>query len=60
MKFEESVKRIDEIISSLEKSDISLEDSIKFYKEGAELIGKCRKELDSAEMLVTIADDNAE
>ncbi|MGN0586252.1 MAG: exodeoxyribonuclease VII small subunit [Oscillospiraceae bacterium] len=58
MKFEESVKRIDEIIALLESKDISLEDSLKYYKEGAELIGSCKKELDNAEMLVTVSDTN--
>ena len=29
MKFEDSIKRIDEIISALEDKDISLDDSIK-------------------------------
>lgn len=54
MKFEESIKRIDEIISALEDNDISLDDSIKLYKEGAKLIDGCKKELDKAEMLVTV------
>lgn len=58
MKFEESVKKIDEIIAALENSDITLEDSIKLYKDGAELISSCRKELDNAEMLVTVADSD--
>ena len=53
MKFEDSIKRIDEIISALEDKDISLDDSIKLYKEGAKLIDSCKKELDKAEMLVT-------
>lgn len=54
MKFEDSIKRIDEIISALEDKDISLDDSIKYYKEGAKLIESCKKELDKAEMLVTV------
>ncbi len=56
MKFEASIKRIDEIISALEDRDISLDDSIKLYKEGAKLIESCKKELDKAEMLVTVED----
>ncbi len=60
MKFEQSVKRLDEIITSLENPEITLEDSLKLYKEGAELIGSCRKELDNAEMLVTVEGDNDE
>lgn len=54
MKFEDSIKRIDEIISALEDKDISLDDSIKLYKEGAKLIDGCKKELDKAEILVTV------
>lgn len=56
MKFEASIKRIDEIIATLEDRDISLDDSIKLYKEGAKLIDSCKKELDKAEMLVTVED----
>ncbi len=60
MKFEQSVKRLDEIITALENPEITLEDSLKLYKEGAELIGSCQKELDNAEMLVTVEGDNDE
>lgn len=60
MKFEQSVKRLDEIITALENPEITLEDSLKLYKEGAELIGSCRKELDNAEMLVTVEGNNDE
>ncbi|MGN0553207.1 MAG: exodeoxyribonuclease VII small subunit [Oscillospiraceae bacterium] len=58
MKFEESIKRIDDIISALEDKDISLDDSIKLYKEGVKLVENCKKELDKAEMLVTVEDTN--
>lgn len=57
MKFEDSVKRINEIINMLENPEVSLEDSINLYKEGAELIISCRRELENAEMLVTVAGD---
>lgn len=57
MKFEDSIKRINEIINKLEDAEVSLEDSINLYKEGAELIGSCRHELENAEMLVTVAGD---
>jgi len=60
MKFDASVKRLDEIINKLEDKDISLDDSIKLYKEGAKLIDSCRKELDKAELLVTVEDENSE
>lgn len=54
MKFEEALKKLDEIIALLENPDVSLEDSVNYYKNGAELINMCRKELEKAELLVTV------
>ena len=56
MNFEQSVKRLDEIIGKLEDNEISLEESIEMYKEGTELLLNCRKQLEQAEMLVTVAE----
>lgn len=60
MNFEQSVKRLDEIIGKLEDNSISLEESIEMYKEGTELLLKCRKQLEQAEMLVTVAEQPEE
>lgn len=57
MNFEQSMKRLDEIILKLENNEISLEESIDIYREGVSLLGNCRKQLEQAEMLVTV-DDN--
>lgn len=54
MNFEQSLKRLDEIIAKLENNEISLEESIEIYREGTDLVGKCRDLLDSAELLVTV------
>lgn len=54
MTFENSVKKLEEIVSQLENNEITLEESIEIYKEGVTLIGKCRKQLETAEMLVTV------
>ncbi len=54
MNFEQSLKRLDEIIAKLENNEISLEESIEIYREGTALAGKCRSLLDSAELLVTV------
>lgn len=60
MKFEEAVKRLDEIIEKLENNDTSLDEAIEIYREGADLLGNCRKQLEQAELLVTVADgDNS-
>ena len=60
MNFEQSVKRLDEIIGKLEDNEISLEESIEMYKEGTELLLNCRKQLEQAEMLVTVAEQSEE
>ena len=58
MKFEESIKRLDEIIEKLENNETSLEEAIEIYREGASLLGSCRKQLEQAELLVTVADED--
>ena len=54
MTFENSVKKLEEIVSKLESNEITLEESIEIYKEGVTLLGNCRKQLETAEMLVTV------
>ncbi len=56
MSFEQSIKKLEEIISKLENNDISLEDSISAYREGVQLLESCRKQLEEAQMLVTVED----
>ena len=53
MKFEEFIKRIDEIISALEDNDISLDDSIKLFEEGTRLSDYCSECLKNAEQKIT-------
>ncbi len=54
MTFENSVKKLEEIVLKLENNEISLDESIEIYKEGITLLGDCRKQLENAEMLVTV------
>lgn len=49
MTFEQAMKRLEEIAATLETGDIPLEDSIKIYEEGIQLIEFCEKKLDEAE-----------
>jgi exodeoxyribonuclease VII small subunit len=53
-KFEESMKRLEEIVNSLETGDLSLEDSLKIFEEGMALVGTCSKKLEAAEKKVTL------
>lgn len=56
MSFEQSIKKLEEIISKLENNDLSLEDSISAYREGVQLLESCRRQLEEAQMLVTVED----
>ncbi len=46
MKFEENLKRIEEILTKLEKGDTPLEESMKMFEEGVLLTSECKKYLD--------------
>ncbi len=53
-KFEESVKRLEEIVSLLENGDIPLEESIKLFEEGIKLSKKCNESLNKVEEKVKV------
>lgn len=48
--FEESLKRLEEIVSQLEQGEIPLEESIKMYEEGLALSKSCIEKLTQAEL----------
>ena len=48
MKFEEALNKLAEINEKLSAEDISVEDSVKLFKEGVELTKLCQKKLDDA------------
>ena len=52
LSFENALARIDEIVKSLEKGDVSLSESMKLFEEGTKLIARCGDELDKAEQTV--------
>ena len=53
-KFEEAMQRLEDIVESLEESDLSLNDSLKVFEEGVKLIGFCSKRLEEVEQKVTM------
>jgi exodeoxyribonuclease VII small subunit len=53
-KFEDAIKRLEDIVESLEGGDLSLEDSLKFFEEGVKLISFCSKKLEEVEQKVTM------
>ena len=52
LSFEQSMKRLEEIVNSLEKGDVSLSDSMAMFEEGSALIRRCGEMLDQAEQQV--------
>lgn len=48
MKYEEAISRLEEIVSLLEKNDVSLDDALKLYEEGIKLTALCKEKLDNA------------
>lgn len=47
--YEESVKRLEEIVSALESGDLSLDESMKLFEEGTKLVSFCSSSLDKAQ-----------
>lgn len=50
--FEESIKRLDEIVKLLERGDAPLSESLKLFEEGTALISNCDTLLNEAEQKV--------
>ena len=48
LSFEDSMKRLEEIVLHLEKGDIPLQESIAYFEEGTGLLPACRAMLDEA------------
>lgn len=46
--FEKKMKRLEEIVQALDSPDLSLEEGLKLYKEGAACSRFCREELEKA------------
>jgi exodeoxyribonuclease VII small subunit len=50
--FEKSINRIKEISERMQEDSISLEESLKLFEEGSELIESCQTYLEKAELKV--------
>ena len=51
--FEGSIARLEEIVKTMERGEVPLEQALALFKEGTELAGRCSKLLDEAELTVT-------
>lgn len=50
--FEENLQRLEQIVRAMERGDVALEESLKLFQEGTELVRNCGKLLDEAELQV--------
>jgi exodeoxyribonuclease VII small subunit len=60
MKLEESFEKLNSIMEALEKSDVSLEDSFRFYQEGMKLLKACNDSIDKVEKELIILGESGE
>lgn len=52
MTFEASMSRLEQIVRAMERGDVALEESLKLFQEGTELVKTCQKLLDEARLQV--------
>ena len=49
---EENMQRLEQIVRAMERGDVALEESLKLFREGTELVRACATLLDEAELQV--------
>ena len=52
MTFEGNMQRLEQIVRAMERGDVPLEESLKLFQEGTDLVRQCGKLLDEAELTV--------
>ena len=58
--FENNMQRLEQIVRAMERGDVPLEESLKLFQEGTELVRNCNELLNNAQlqvkMIMTAAD----
>ena len=54
LNFEQSMGRLEDIVSRLEQGECGLDESLKLFEEGARLVTACNEMLDQAEQKVDL------
>ena len=52
MNFEDAMKELENLVDSLDKGDVSLDEAIAAYDRGSQLKDHCQKKLNEAKMKV--------
>lgn len=53
MTYEKAVLRLEEIVTALEKNEVSLDESLKLFEEGTRLTAFCADKLKNAQQKIT-------
>ena len=56
--FEESMKKLEEIVTELENGNLNLDESVNKFEEGMKIAKQCNNILESAEKKITILLEN--
>jgi len=59
-KFEKALEELEQVVTKLEKGNLSLEESLKLFEEGIKLSRFCNNKLEEAERKIEILQKNAE
>lgn len=51
--FEQNMLRLEQIVRAMERGDVALEESLKLFQEGTELVRACGKLLEDAKLQVS-------
>ena len=54
LKFEAALDRLENLVDTLERGDLELEESLEVFEEGVSLSKQCAKELESAERRIEV------
>ena len=52
MKFEDNLKKLDELVRRMESGDMKLDDMIKAFEDGRKLVETCQKNLDELHLKI--------
>ena len=50
--FESNMQRLEQIVRAMERGDVPLEESLKLFQEGTELVRSCNELLENAQLQV--------
>lgn len=50
--FESNMERLEKIVRAMERGDVALDESLKLFQEGTELVRACGKMLDEAQLQI--------